>query len=95
MRKILTKQERESALTGLPDWTYQANGDAINRVFKFPTFVDAFAFMTACALEAEKLDHHPEWSNVYNRVDVTLTTHSPKGLTELDIQLAKKMDKLA
>jgi 4a-hydroxytetrahydrobiopterin dehydratase len=62
---------------------------------KFKTFSEAFGFMTRAALEAEKMDHHPEWSNVYNKVDVVLSTHSAGGLTELDVKLARKMDLIA
>ena len=69
--------------------------DAIFKQFKFKSFVDAFSWMTAAAIYAEKMNHHPEWSNVYNRVEVTLTTHDVDGLSILDITLAQKMDQLA
>lgn len=69
--------------------------DAIQKSFKFADFKIAWAFMSACALKAEQMDHHPEWFNVYSRVDVTLTTHDADGVTELDIKLAKYMDKVA
>lgn len=82
-------------LRGLPDWSIAADGDAITRSFVFTDFGEAFAFMTRSALAAERLDHHPEWSNVYRLVDVTLTTHSAKGLTELDFKLAAAMDRAA
>jgi 4a-hydroxytetrahydrobiopterin dehydratase len=72
-----------------------AGRDAINRKFVFKDFNEAFGFMARAALVAEKLDHHPEWSNVYKTVDVTLSTHDAGGLTELDIKLAEAMDKLA
>ncbi|MBV2185165.1 MAG: 4a-hydroxytetrahydrobiopterin dehydratase [Rhizobium sp.] len=83
------------ALHGLPDWTMSADGNAITRRFVFTDFGEAFAFMTRSALAAERLDHHPEWSNVYRRVDVTLTTHSAKGLTEMDFKLAAAMERAA
>ena len=72
-----------------------AGRDAIQRTFKFKDFSEAFGFMTRAALVAEKMDHHPEWTNVWNRVDVTLSTHSAGGLTELDVKLAEAMDKIA
>jgi 4a-hydroxytetrahydrobiopterin dehydratase len=83
------------ALRGLPDWTISADGCSITRSFVFTDFGEAFAFMTRSALAAERLDHHPEWSNVYRLVDVTLTTHSAKGLTELDFRLAAAMERAA
>jgi 4a-hydroxytetrahydrobiopterin dehydratase len=67
----------------------------LTRIFRFPDFVGAFAFMSACALVAEKLNHHPDWSNVYATVTVALTTHDAGGLTELDFKLAREMDRLA
>jgi 4a-hydroxytetrahydrobiopterin dehydratase len=76
-------------------WTLDADRDAITKVFIFGNFVDAFGFMTRAALWAEKWGHHPEWSNVYKTVTVTLTTHDAGGLTELDVKLATKMDALA
>ncbi|MCY4541071.1 MAG: 4a-hydroxytetrahydrobiopterin dehydratase [Rhodobacteraceae bacterium] len=76
-------------------WTLDRSGNAISRTFKFRSFVDAFGWMTKCALHAEKLNHHPEWRNVYNRVEVRLTTHSAGTLTKLDIQLARAMDRFA
>ncbi|MCF3640045.1 4a-hydroxytetrahydrobiopterin dehydratase [Rhizobium sp. TRM95111] len=81
------------ALGRHPDWV--RDGDAIRRSFKFRTFVQAFGFMTEGALAAEKLNHHPEWFNVYNRVDVRLTTHDAGGLTDLDFKLAAAMEKAA
>ena len=83
------------ALKGLDGWTRADDGIAIERKFKFRTFREAFGFMTEAALAAEKLDHHPEWFNVYNRVDVRLTNHDAGGLTELDFKLASVMDKAA
>ncbi len=76
-------------------WSHDPDSDAITKVFTFRNFVDAFGFMTRAALWAEKWNHHPEWSNVYKTVTVTLTTHDAKGLTDLDIKLATKMDALA
>ena len=85
-----------AALAGLPGWAAVEGGrDAIRRTYKFPDFNAAFGFMTRVALMADKLDHHPEWSNVYNRVEVTLTTHDAGGVTALDVQLARFMDAAA
>jgi len=84
------------ALKRLPAWqAVEGERDAIRRTFRFADFTAAFGFMTRMALTAEKLDHHPEWFNVYNRVDVTLTTHDAKGVTELDVTLAGLMDAAA
>jgi 4a-hydroxytetrahydrobiopterin dehydratase len=90
----LTDAEREQALTELPGWTLRDDGLAITRELKFRNFSEAFAFMTRVALIAEKQDHHPEWSNVYNRVSITLTTHDAGGLSERDIKMARAIDKL-
>ncbi len=79
----------------LPHWALLPDRDAIARSFKFQDFSAAFAFMTRVALAAEKMDHHPEWFNVYNRVDITLSTHDAGGLTERDLKLAALIDKLA
>ena len=79
-----------AALATVPGWT--RNGDGIERQYKFGNFVEAFAFMARVALLAEKADHHPEWSNVYNRVDVRLTTHDAGGLSKRDFALAKAID---
>lgn len=95
MAEKLTAEQRAKAITDLPDWTVDETRDAISRKFVFANFVEAFGFMASAALEAEKLGHHPEWSNVYKTVEVTLTTHDADGLTDLDIALAKKMDALA
>jgi len=76
-------------------WHHDEDRDAISRSYRFANFSEAFAFMVRVALVAEKLNHHPEWKNVYNRVDVTLTTHSTGGLTSLDFRLAGRMDRLA
>lgn len=85
----LTDAEREAALAGLPGWILRKDGLAIERSFRFADFSAAFAFMTRVALLAEKADHHPEWSNVYNRVDVTLTTHDAGGLSQRDVAMAQ------
>ena len=95
MAQKLQGKERSDALATLPDWQEVSEKDAISRSFKFKNFNTAFAFMTQAALMAEKLDHHPEWFNVYNRVDVTLTTHDCDGVSELDIKLANFMDSIA
>ena len=76
-------------------WQAEPDRDAVTKTFRFSSFVEAFGFMTRCALWAEKLNHHPEWSNSYRTVTVTITTHDADGLTELDAKLASKMDKLA
>lgn len=91
----LTELERAAALAALPGWTPANNGEAIVRRFQFKDFNAAFGFMTRAALVAEKLDHHPEWTNIYRTVDVTLTTHDAGGLTARDIQLATAMDAFA
>jgi 4a-hydroxytetrahydrobiopterin dehydratase len=95
MAEKLFGEARKSALTRLKGWTEVAGRDAITRKFVFKDFNEAFAFMARAALVAEKLDHHPEWSNVYKTVEVTLSTHDAGGLTKLDIELAETMDKLA
>jgi 4a-hydroxytetrahydrobiopterin dehydratase len=91
----LTAEERAAALAKLPAWSPVSDRDAIQRRFVFRNFSEAFAFMTRAALMAEKLDHHPEWSNVYKTVDVTLTTHDAGGLTALDVKLAEAMERFA
>jgi len=89
--KALSKEEVASYLKqDLKNWTLE--GNAIKRDFKFTTFVEAFSFMTAIALEVEKMDHHPDWSNGYNKVSISLTTHTAKGITQLDFDLANKID---
>lgn len=90
----LSEAEREDALDGLPDWDHDEARDAITRSFTFDNFSEAFAFMTRVALLAEAADHHPEWSNVYNRVDILLTTHDAGGLSERDIEMAEAIDAL-
>ncbi len=91
----LSADERKQALAKLSAWSELPGRDAITRKFVFRNFVEAFGFMTRSALVAEKLDHHPEWSNVYKTVEVTLSTHDAGGLTALDVKLAEAMDKLA
>lgn len=95
MVERLTNAARREALKALSGWTEVAGRDAIQRSFKFKSFTEAFAFMTRVALIAEKMDHHPEWFNVYNRVDITLSTHDAGGLSERDIKLAKLIDAAA
>lgn len=92
MAKLLTAQEQNAALVSLAGW--DATDTTISKTFVFKNFVQAFGFMTQAAIVAEKMNHHPEWSNVYKTVNVTLTTHDAGGLTELDIKLAKYMDEL-
>ncbi len=92
MVKKLSAAERSAALQEVPEWTDVEGRDAISRSFKFKDFNQAFDFMSRCATKAEEIDHHPEWFNVYNRVDVTLTTHDCGGVSERDIELAKFMD---
>jgi 4a-hydroxytetrahydrobiopterin dehydratase len=91
----LGETERATALAGLDGWTPVEGRDAITKVFTFGDFQEAFAFMTRAALLAERMNHHPEWSNVYRTVTVTLTTHDADGLTERDIELAEAMDRFA
>lgn len=88
---------RDEALARLAEagWTHDAARDAISKSFRFRDFAAAFGWMTQLALIAEKADHHPEWKNVYNRVDVVLTTHDAGGLTALDVEMADRMDSLA
>src|SRR6187549_1303107 len=78
----LSAAERDKVLTGLPQWKHEASTDSIRRDFKFKDFSEAFGFMTRVALLAQAADHHPEWSNVYNKVSITLTTHKDGGVTE-------------
>jgi 4a-hydroxytetrahydrobiopterin dehydratase len=91
----LTDAERDAALAALPGWTLREDGLAICRTFRFADFGEAFAFMARVAIAAEKADHHPEWFNVYNRVEVTLTTHDASGLSSRDVALATEMDRFA
>mgnify|MGYP001173996580 CR=1 FL=1 len=95
MAKTLDADQRTKLSQTLPQWSLVTGRDAIARSFKFRDFNAAFGFMTRAALVAEKMDHHPEWSNVYNRVDVVLSTHDAGGLTDRDVALATAMDALA
>lgn len=90
-----TKIGAAAALARLDGWSAAAGRDALTKSYRFKDFADAFGFMSRVALTAEQLDHHPEWTNVYNRVDVLLTTHSADGVTELDVTLATAMDEAA
>jgi 4a-hydroxytetrahydrobiopterin dehydratase len=90
----LTEAERGNALSELRDWTLARGGRAIERKVSFADFSEAFAFMTRVALLAESHDHHPEWSNVYNRVEITLTTHDADGLSTRDVAMARAIDAL-
>ena len=91
----LDAEARGQISADLPGWTLDPDRDAIRRSFRFDDFVGAFGFMTRVALLAERADHHPEWSNVYNRVDILLTTHDAGGLSARDIALAKEIDRIA
>ena len=95
MAQKLDNAARKSALAKLNGWSDVSGRDAITKKFTFKNFNEAFGFMSRAALVAEKMDHHPEWSNVYKTVDVTLSTHDAGGLTELDVKLAEAMDKIA
>jgi 4a-hydroxytetrahydrobiopterin dehydratase len=94
-RARLTPSEIEKRLQERSDWVLNEAGDTISRRFVFKNFVRAFGFMSECAFYAEKIDHHPEWTNVYKNIDVRLSTHSSKGVTELDFDLAAFMDEAA
>ena len=94
----MTARERigaAAALKSLPEWAAVEGRDAVTRRFRFADFSAAFGFMTRAALAAEAMDHHPEWTNVYNRVEIVLTTHSAGGVTGLDVDLAQAIDRLA
>ena len=91
----MTSDEIEAALALLPGWAFDDGRQGIARSFRFADFGEAFAFMTRVALAAEKADHHPDWSNVWNKVDILLTTHDAGGLTRRDIDLAHKIDAAA
>ena len=91
--KILSDAEIESELESLQGWS--KSGNKIHRDFEFENFVDAFAFMTKAAIQAEKMNHHPEWFNVYNKVSVDLSTHDAGGITSFDIELAKFMNSIS
>ena len=91
----LTDAERDAALTHLSGWSLRGDGLAIERSFRFADFSEAFGFMARVALAAEKADHHPEWFNVWNRVEITLTTHDAGGLSARDVALAEAIDAMA
>ena len=92
MIEALNEEERADALDGLADWDYDEARDAITRTLTFADFAEAFGFMARVALVAEKRDHHPEWRNVWNRVDILLTTHDAGGLSHRDVELAEAID---
>lgn len=89
---ILSDAERAAALAGLAGWSFDAGRNGIVKSFKFADFAEAFAFMTRVALAAEEADHHPDWSNVWNRVDILLSTHDSGGVTAKDIALAERIE---
>jgi len=95
MAQKLDDAARKALPQQLPEWTMVDGRDAIARTFKFKDFNAAFGFMTRAALVAEQMNHHPEWFNVWNKVDVTLSTHDAGGLTERDVKLAEAMDRIA
>ncbi len=95
MAAPLGSEARAAALARLPAWSSVHGRDAITRTFTFADFSQAFGFMARAALAAEKMDHHPEWTNVYNTVTVTLTSHDAGGVTERDVRLAEAMDRIA
>ncbi len=95
MASLLSSDERLAIATDLSQWSMLTNRDAITRSYQFKDFKEAFAFMTQCALMAEQMNHHPEWFNVWNRVEVTLSTHDAGGLTKRDLDLARSMDRYA
>jgi len=92
---ILSERERGEALASLAGWSYDDGGNGIAKRFVFADFSQAFAFMTRVALAAEKADHHPEWSNVWNKVDILLSTHDAGGVTGKDIALARQIEEMA
>ncbi len=97
MADLLPPEDRTTQLPALGEtgWAAVPGKDALRKILKFKNFSEAWGFMTRAALAAEKLNHHPEWSNVYNVVDVTLTTHDCHGLSQLDIDLAKALDRIS
>ena len=95
MSERLSDDERAAALSELTGWQMADGREAICKTFEFRNFNEAFGFMSRVALQAEKMDHHPEWFNVYNRVDVRLTTHDTGGLTQKDLDLAARMERIA
>ncbi|TYC70118.1 4a-hydroxytetrahydrobiopterin dehydratase [Stappia sp. BW2] len=95
MVERLKPEDRAAGLNDLPDWHMCEDREAISKSFKFQNFREAFGFMAQVALVAEKMNHHPEWFNVYRSVDITLSTHDVGGLSKLDLQLAADIDKIA
>jgi 4a-hydroxytetrahydrobiopterin dehydratase len=95
MREKLSAEERRDALAGLAGWVDAEGSDAITRTFTFADFSAAWGFMSRVALVAEKMDHHPDWANVWNRVTVTLSTHNAGGVTRRDVELARAIDGIA
>ena len=94
MVQKLNDDARTALLARFPEWTHEPARDAITRRFTFDDFAQAFGFMASVAILAEKMDHHPEWSNVYNRVDILLTTHDADGLSDRDATLAEAIERL-
>jgi len=94
MVEQLNEEQRAAAIDRLGEWDYDDARDALTRSFLFADFSEAFAFMARVALLAEKMDHHPEWSNVWNRVEILLTTHDASGLSERDVRMAAAIDQL-
>ena len=92
MRTKLSLEDVEARLAELPGWKLRSDGGALTRTFQFADFSAAWAFMSRVALLAEQMDHHPEWFNVYSRVDITLSTHDAGGLSERDVRLARAID---
>lgn len=90
---LLDEIEIRTALNSLPGWALNDDGTGLTRLYQFKNFNEAFGWMSRVALKAEAMNHHPDWANVWNKVDVTLTTHSEGGITELDIKLARFMEK--
>lgn len=95
MAERLKPEDRAAGLKSLPDWHLCEGREAISKAFRFRDFQEAFGFMTRVALVAEKMNHHPEWSNVYRNVDITLSTHDVGGLSDLDLRLAAEIDRIA
>jgi 4a-hydroxytetrahydrobiopterin dehydratase len=95
MTEKLNEQQRHAALAKLAGWTEADDRDAIRKTYRFADFNEAWGFMSRTALIAEQMNHHPEWLNVYNRVEITLTTHDAGGLSALDVDLANHMDRIA
>jgi len=95
MREPLSNQEKENAIKTLDGWRFADDKTSIKKTFNFNSFVEAMAFMNAAAVVAEKIDHHPNWLNAYNRVEVLLTTHSANDLTKLDVDMANAMNAIA